>query len=96
VYRRPAPIAVSALHLSDDGLGNVRITGTVINENEFTVTEATVAGALMDGGGRVVSVGWTPILGDILPGDSKPFELFIHYEPYARYQLYAAATPSRQ
>ena len=94
VYRRPAPIAVSALHLSDDGLGNVRITGTLINENEFTVTEATVAGALMDDGGRVVSVGWTLVLGDILPGDSKPFDLLIHYEPYARYQLYAAATQS--
>lgn len=97
VYRHPAPIAVSALGLSDDGIGNVRITGTVINENEFTVTEATVVGALMDDGGRVVSVGWTLIPGDILPGDSKPFDLFIiQYEPYTRYQLYAAATRSRQ
>lgn len=96
VYRRPAPLAVSAVHLSDDGIGNVRITGTVVNENGFTVAEATVAGALMDDGGRVVGVGWTLVLGDILPGDSKPFELLVQYEPYARYQLYASATPSRQ
>jgi len=93
-YRRPAPLAVSGLDLSDDGIGNVRITGTVVNENEFTVAETTVAGALMDDGGRVVSVGWTLVLGDILPGDSKPFDLLIHYEPYARYQLYATATQS--
>jgi len=96
VYRQPAPLAMSALHLSDDGIGNVRITGTVVNENAFTVTEATIAGVLMDDGGRVVSVGWTLVIGDILPGDGKPFDLLIHYEPYARYQLYATATQARQ
>jgi len=92
VYRHPAPIAVSALILSNDGIGNVRITGMVTNENGFTVTNATVAGALIDDGGRVVSARGTIVLGDLPPGASASFDLRIQYEPYARYQLYAAAT----
>lgn len=92
LYRHPAPIAVSTLNLSNDGIGNVRITGKVTNENGFTVTNATVAGALADDGGRMVSVGGTIVLGDLLPGASASFDLRIQYEPYAHYQLYAAAT----
>ena len=92
LYRHPAPIAVSALNVSSDGIGNVRITGMVTNKNGFTVTNATVGGALIDDGGRVVSAGGTIVLGDLPPGASASFDLRIQYEPYARYQLYAAAT----
>ncbi len=89
VYHLAAPLTLSALRVSNDGIGNVRISGTATNENPFTVTDAIVAGTLIDDAGRVVSVGSTWLLGDILPGESRSFDLRIEYEPYAQYQLYA-------
>jgi hypothetical protein len=92
-YRQLATVALSDLVLSNnDGIGNVRITGTATNANAFTVNNAIIAGALIDDGGRVVSVGSTRLLGDIAPGESRSFDLRIVYEPYASHQLYAAAT----
>ena len=92
LYRHPEPVTLSALNASNDGIGNVRITGRVTNENGFTVTNATIGGALIDSNGRVVSAGGTIVLGDLAPGASASFDLRIEYEPYARYQLYAVAT----
>jgi hypothetical protein len=93
-YRQPAPVAVSVLTVSNDGIGNVRITGTVVNENGFAVRNATVAGVLVDTSGRIVSVGWTLVLGEIAPGGSASFDLRIEYEPYSHYRLYVQATQS--
>jgi hypothetical protein len=90
--RHPAPVALSVLNASNDSIGNVRITGHVTNENAFTITNATIGGALIDGDGRVVGAGGTIVLGDLAPGAGASFDLRIEYEPYARYQLYAAAT----
>jgi hypothetical protein len=89
VYHQPASLALSGLDVSDDGIGNVRITGVATNANAFTVSDAVVAGTLIDSAGRVVSVGSIWLLGDILPGDSRSFVLRIENEPYARYQLHA-------
>lgn len=89
VYHQSAPLTLSALSVSKDAIGNVRITGTATNENLFAVNDAIVAGTLIDDAGRIVSVGSTWLLGDILPGESRSFDLRIEYEPYTHYQLYA-------
>lgn len=89
VYHQAAALTLKVLSVSNDGIGNVRITGTAINENPFTVNDAIVAGTLIDDAGRIVSVGSTWLLGDILPGESRSFDLRIEYEPYRHYQLYA-------
>jgi hypothetical protein len=92
VYRRPAPVVLSGLVVSLDGIGYVRITGRVTNENAFTVKNPKIAGTLVDASGRIVSVGSTTVLGDVGPGVSVPFDLRIEHEPYAQYQLSAQAT----
>jgi hypothetical protein len=92
VHRQPAPVALSGINLSRDAAGSVRITGVATNGNGFAVRNATIAGALIDSGGRIVGVGSTILLGVIAPGAGVPFDLRIEYEPYSRYQLYAQAT----
>ncbi len=92
VNRQPAPVALGGIVVANDGVGNVRITGTARNDNPFPVKDARIAGALIDAGGRIVSAGGSAILGEIAPGASAPFDVRIEYEPYVRYQLYAQAT----
>ncbi|MBN1887831.1 MAG: hypothetical protein JW850_07560 [Thermoflexales bacterium] len=87
-WHEAASMSVGSLNVSNDGIGNVRITGQVVNKNDFVVKSATVAGQLLDTEGRVVSEGSTIVLGDIAPGASARFDLRIKYEPYARYELY--------
>jgi hypothetical protein len=91
-YNLPAAIVLSAVTLSNDAVGNVRITGTASNENVFAVENATIVGSLLDADGQVVSAGSTLVLGDVAPGASVPFDLRIEYQPYSHYQLYAQAT----
>jgi hypothetical protein len=92
VYRRPAPIAISALSVFRDGVGNVRIQCTATNENPFTVRNPSVAGALIDADGDVVSVGSYMVLGEVAPGASVSFDVRVEYQPYATYRLYVHAT----
>jgi hypothetical protein len=89
--RRPAALVLSSLSLSNDGVGNVRITGAAVNENPFTVRNATIAGALIDARGQIMSLGSTLVPGEIMPGASVPFDLRIKYEPYSHYRLYVQA-----
>jgi hypothetical protein len=92
VYRQPATVSLGGLSISNDGVGNVRVTGTATNSNSFTIKNPTIAGVLIDGSGRIVSVGSTFVLGDVAPGASVSFDLRIEHEPYSTYQLYAQAT----
>ena len=92
VYRQPAPIALSGLAAFNDGVGNVRITGTATNGNAFVVRDPTIAGTLVDPSGRIVSVGSTSVLGDVAPGASVSFDVRVKYAPYSTYKLYAQAT----
>jgi hypothetical protein len=92
VYRQPASLVLSGLSVSRDGIGNVRITGTATNGNVFTVRNPTIAGALIDADGDVVSVGSAIVLGEVAPGAGVPFDVRIEYQPYVTYQLYAQAT----
>jgi hypothetical protein len=87
-WHESASVVLSGVAVSNDGVGNVRITGVAVNENEFTLESATIAGSLIDSSGQVVSVGSATVLGGIEPGASAPFDLRIEYEPYARYELY--------
>lgn len=88
IWHESASVSVSSLNVSNDGLGNVRITGKVTNQNDFVVKSVTVAGMLQSADGRVVSEGSTIVLGSIEPGASASFDLRIKYEPYSRYELY--------
>ena len=88
LWHEPASVTVSHVSVSNDGIGNVRISGTVTNRNDFTVKRATIAGVLVDSDGRVVSEGSTVVLGGIEPGASALFDLRVAYQPYARYELY--------
>jgi hypothetical protein len=92
VYRQPAPIVLSGLVVLNDGVGYVRITGTATNRNAFVVRDPTIAGALVDSSGRIVSVGSTSVLGDVAPGTSVSFDVRVKYAPYSTYKLYAQAT----
>ena len=91
---QPATAVVSGLSVGNDGIGNVRITGVAINSNAFSVENVTIAGVLLDGNGRIVSVGSTVVLDEIAPGTSASFDLRIAYEPYYRYQLYVRTAQS--
>jgi hypothetical protein len=90
-YRQPASITVANLRVTNDGFGYLHITGTANNPNPFPVANARIAGALFDGGGKILSVGSVPILGQIPAGGNAPFELRIEYQSYATFQLYPEA-----
>jgi hypothetical protein len=90
-YRRPAPLVLSGVTIANGGAGSALISGVATNGNAFAVESLTVAGALIDASGRVVSVGSTVVLGDVAPGESVPFSLRIEYAPYSTYRLYAQA-----
>jgi hypothetical protein len=92
VYRQPAPLVLSGLAVFNDGVGNVRMTGRATNGNTFAVRDPTIAGALVDSSGRIVSVGSTSVLGDVAPGASVSFDVRVNYAPYSTYKLYAQAT----
>jgi len=87
-YRQPASLVVSGVNVSNDGIGNVRITGTATNENAFAVRDVNIAGTLLDAGGQIVSLGSTLVLGNIEPGASVAFDLRIEYKPYSQYELF--------
>lgn len=87
-WHEPASVTVGALNVSNDGIGNVRITGKVVNDNAFTIEKVTIAGALVNVSGQAVSAGSTTVLGGIEPGAEASFDLRIEHEPYARYKLY--------
>jgi hypothetical protein len=90
-YDRRASLAFSGLIVSNDGIGNVRITGTAINNNPFPVENVTIRGSLLDGNGKIVSVGSTLLTAELAPQDGVPFDLRIAYEPYSHYQLQVQA-----
>ena len=87
-----APVRLSNLGLSYDGLESVRITGVATNQNPFKVQDVVVTGVLLDASGQIVSLGSTFILReDIEPNQSVRFDLRIKRVPFYRYQLYAQA-----
>jgi hypothetical protein len=88
LWHEAAPVTVSNVRVSCDGLGHVRIQGTVTNRNDFNILRATIAGALVNPEGRVVSEGSTVVLGGMETGASAPFDLRVDYQPYVRYDLY--------
>lgn len=91
-YRQPVPLHLRNVRVRSDGVGHVRITGTVSNENPFAVRDANIAGTLIDAHGQIASVGWTLVPGEIAPGASVDFDLRIDHAHYARYELHAEAT----
>ena len=91
-YSRPEPLVLTSVIVDNSWVGYVRISGTATNRNPFPLRNGSVSGILLDGSRQIVSVGWTPILGDIAPGASKSFDLNIEQVPYAYYQLQAQGT----
>jgi hypothetical protein len=92
VYRQPASLVLSGLSVFRDGIGNVRMQGTVTNGNAFAVRNPTIAGVLIDADGDIVSVGSAIVLGKVEPGGSVQFDVRVEFQPYVRYALYVQAT----
>jgi hypothetical protein len=90
--RQSAPVVVSNVALSYDGLDSVRITGVATNRNEFKIKNVVVAATLLDSGGQIVSLGFAYVLQeDITPGASVRFDVRVERQPFYRYQLYTQA-----
>jgi hypothetical protein len=90
--RESTPVELADVRLVDDGLDSVRITGRAINRQPFKIKNPVVTGALEDGSGQMVSIGWSYVLQeDIEPGQGVPFSARIQRVPYVRYRLYAQA-----
>lgn len=87
MWHEGAPAVLSGLGVGRDAAGNVRITGVVVNRNEFPLKSVTIAGTLLGANGEIVSLGRTIVLGDIEPGGRGAFDLRIRYEPYYRYEV---------
>jgi hypothetical protein len=89
--RRSAPVQVSNLGLfySTD---SIRVTGSVINTNEYKIKNVAVAGVLLDASGHIVSLGSTYVLEeDILFNGSVRFDMRIPRVPFYQYRVYAQA-----
>jgi hypothetical protein len=90
--RESAPVALSGVRLTADGLDSARITGTATNENPFKVKNPVVTVVLVDAGGQMVSLGYTYVtVEDIEPGASVGFDLRVKLRPYASYRMVAQA-----
>ena len=75
----------------NDGVGYARITGQVVNENDYPLKSVAVTGTLIDGAGQIVSMATTTLVGAIAPEESRSFDLRVPYQAYARYEVYAQA-----
>jgi hypothetical protein len=91
-YRHPAALTVGDLNVANNGLGYVRITGSVTNGNPFAVRDANIVATLTDAAGRMVSVGSMLIPGEMAPGASKTFDLRVEYVPFSDYHIAAQGT----
>jgi hypothetical protein len=90
--RESAPVALSGIRLTADGLDSVRITGTATNGNPFKVKNPVVTGVLVDASGQMISLGYTYVtVEDIEPGASVRFDLRVKLRPYASYRMVAQA-----
>jgi hypothetical protein len=90
--RESVPVEIRGVQSVADGLNSLRIDGTVVNKQPFKIKNPVVIGALKEGSGEIVTLGWAYILQeDILPGQGVPFSLRVEEAPYAHYQLYAQA-----
>jgi len=88
-YRQPLSLKTSRVNVSNDGIGNVHITGVVRNEYTVAVQQVLISGELIDANGQVVNLNSTALLGDLEAGAEASFNLRIEYEPYATYRLTA-------
>jgi hypothetical protein len=90
--RESTPVALSQVRLAADGLDSVRITGVATNEMPFKIENPIVTAVLVDGGGQMVSLGYTYVLlTDIAPGARVPFDLRVSGASYTSYRMYAQA-----
>jgi hypothetical protein len=90
--RESTPVVLSQVQLVADGLDSARITGVATNGCSFKVKNPIVTGVLVDGGGQMVSLGYTYVLmEDIEPGASVRFDLRVSDAPSSSYRVYAQA-----
>jgi hypothetical protein len=80
-------VTLTGVTARSDGVGYVRITGQVVNENDYPLKSVTVTGTLIDGGGQIVSMATTTVVGEIAAGESRSFDLRVPYAAYARYEV---------
>jgi hypothetical protein len=90
--RESAPMALSGVRVTTDGLYSTRITGVATSEQPFKLKNPVVIGVLLDASGQMVSLGYTYVtVEDIEPGASVPFDLRVQNKPYTSYRMYVQA-----
>ena len=89
VWHEEAPAALYDVGIAYDGIGNVRFTGTFINENGYPLKSVRVAVSLLDGAGAIVGLGSTTLVGGLEQGKSDTFDLHVPYTTYPRFEIEA-------
>lgn len=89
-WRESVPVDVQNTTLVDQG-SNVRISGTIMNNNTYAIKNVVVCGALVDGNGQMTSIGSDYYVQPIAAGASVDFDVLILADTYGTYQLFAQA-----
>jgi hypothetical protein len=73
--------------VTSDSSGNVRFTGTVVNETDYALQSAAVVVALLDRTGAVVGLGSAPVVAGLEPGQTDTFDLRIPDVAYTHFDI---------
>jgi hypothetical protein len=89
-WRESVPVSVQNTTLVDQG-SNVRIRGTIVNNNTYAIKNVVVCGALVDGNGQMTSIGSDYYVQPIAAGASVAFDVLIPADTYVTYRLFVQA-----
>ncbi|MGC9348425.1 MAG: FxLYD domain-containing protein [Anaerolineae bacterium] len=89
-WREPVPVEVQNTTLVDQG-SNVRISGTIVNNNTYAIKNVVVCGALVDANGQMTSIGSDYYVQPIAAGAAVEFDVLIPADTCVTYQLFTQA-----
>ncbi|MDF1513074.1 MAG: hypothetical protein P1S60_04625 [Anaerolineae bacterium] len=84
-------VDVRSVSLEANGVGYVRVSGSVYNENPYRIKNVMLSGVLFDETGQWVSFGTRTLLEDIEPGSDAGFVIWLKDTPYTGYEVFATA-----
>ena len=90
-WHEAATAEIHNVKVIDDGLGYIRISGSVHNQNAFDIKHVMVTGALLDDTSQWVSFGTVTLLEEVEPGTDANFDLWVEKVRYVDYALYVSA-----
>lgn len=90
-WHEVASAEVRNTSLTDDGLGYLRISGTVHNPNTYPIKQVMVSGALLDNTGQWASFGTAILPESIEPGMDKSFTVWVEKAPHVDYAVFFMA-----